>query len=108
MRFTFPQGTVLQPGDVAVVFGGGDVRKFHVPGGAQLFVAEGGLALTNSGDTVTLADSYGNVVDEMTYGSEGGKDRSLTRAEDGNPDSPFVQHPGRGMSPGTKQDGSPF
>ncbi len=108
VRFTFPEGTRLEPGQVAVVFGGGDVNTFNVPGGPLLFVADGGLALTNTGDTVTLADSYGNTVDEMRYGPEGGKDRSLTRAEDGNPDSPFVQHPDPGMSPGTKQDGSSF
>ncbi len=108
VRFTFPEGTTIPAHGVVVVFGGGDSSKFQVAGSPAIFVATEGLALTNSGDSVVLADNYGNEVDRMSYGSEGGRNRSLTRATDGDPEASFILHPDSGMSPGTKQDGSIF
>ncbi len=108
VRFTFPEGTTIPAHGVVVVFGGGDSSKFQVAGSPAIFVATEGLALTNSGDSVVLADNYGNEVDRMSYGSEGGRNRSLTRATDGDPEASFILHPDSGMSPGTKQDGADF
>ncbi len=108
IRFVFPQGAVLPAGKALVVFGGGDPSQFQVTETAQVFVAPEGLALNNSGDTVTLGDENGNTIDMMTYGSEGGNDRSLTRAVDGDAEANFIPHGGQVFSPGLRQDGSPF
>ena len=108
IRFTFPAGTTLAAGSVAVIFGGGDVGSFSVATTGTLFAADAGLALTNTGDSVILADADGNVVDQMTYGSEGGQDRSLTRAVDADPEATFIAHPDVAFSPGFKSDGSEF
>lgn len=108
VRFTFPAGTTLAAGAVAVVFGGGDVGSFSVATTGEVFASDAGLGLTNTGDSVTLADVEGNVVDQMTYGSEGGHDRSLTRAVDGDPEATFIAHPDIEFSPGFKSDGSDF
>ena len=116
VRHTFASGTVIPPREAAVVFGGGTpTGDFgHAAANGLVFTAStGGLSLNNSGDTVTLKDDLGTVVQSVTYGSEGGHDVSLTR----NPDmsnSPLVQHTtvstgGARFSPGTwATDGQPF
>jgi hypothetical protein len=55
------------------------------------FGAEDHLGLNNTGDSVDLLIS-GEVVDSHTYGGEGGKQQSLTRAEQLDSASPWVQH----------------
>ncbi len=108
VRFTFPAGASLAPGAVLVVFGGGDVGSFSVATTGELFACDAGLGLTNTGDTVTIADADGNVVDQVTYGSEGGNDRSITRAVDGDPEATFIAHPDIEFSPGFKSTGEDF
>ncbi len=107
-RFTFPGGVTIKPGEVVVVFGGGDRDRFSGFQGIQVFTASNGLGLSNKGDIVTIRDQKGNVVDQVVYGAEGGKNRSLTRSEDGQPDSTMVPHPNTPFSPGKKADGSDF
>lgn len=108
IRFTFPMGTLIRPHKAVVIFGGGDRSQILLATDAQYFLADDGLALTNSGDTVTVADDRGNTIDAMTYGSEGGDDRSLTRATDGDPEATFVLHTNGPFSVGLRQDGSMF
>jgi hypothetical protein len=108
VRFTFPEGTVLNPGKGVVVFGGGDPSQIMIETSAPIFVASGGLALTNTGDTVVVADARGNELDSMTYGDGECEDRALTRAVDGDPEASFVPHTNTRFSPGLEQDGSPF
>jgi hypothetical protein len=55
------------------------------------FGSEDHLGLNNTGDSVDLLIS-GEVVDAHTYGGEGGKQQSLTRAEQLDSASPWVQH----------------
>jgi hypothetical protein len=83
-RYQFPADTVLEPGDHAAVFGGGEVEAFTgLPESAEVLAAESGLYLNNRGDTVTLVDHNGEKVDAVDYGTEGGEDVALVRTDDG-------------------------
>ena len=110
-RFVFPAGTELLPGRALLVFGGGNaatVRDFASDTGAVLLLGDG-LGFNNDGDTITLYRQDGTASDSFTYGSEGGKNVSLTRTVDGDMDAAFVPHPGDlPFSPGTRHDGSHF
>lgn len=108
-RHVFTDGTVLKADCAIVVFGGGSIGGLG--GTAQYqFSQDFGLSLNNSGDTVTVTDSSGNLVAEVPYGSEGGNGESLTRDPDIT--GPFVRHSGASgsdgtlFSPGTRIDGS--
>jgi len=116
VRHTFAAGTVVPAREAAVVFGGGSPTGDFGNAGANGLVATastGTLALNNSGDTVTLRDDLGNLVQSVTYGSEGGKDQSLTRSP-AYSNSPLVQHTdvaggNNRWSPGTwAEDGGAF
>jgi len=104
-RHTFALGTVIAPGGVLVVLGGG-ASTLPVPA-----VITTGLFLNNDGDAVRIRDRNGLLVAERTYGVEGGRDRSLVHAIDGDPTSPIVAHTSlatAAASPGTRSNGGPF
>jgi len=120
-RHTFADGTVLQPGKAAVVFGGGDAPD--ATDGAVFFTANAedpalpfGLSLNNDGDAVKLLDADGKLVAEFNYGGDTGVepafDESLTRSPDLTGE--FVPHSqaagaaGAIFSPGAKADGTTF
>jgi len=109
INYTFPSGSILPAGSSIIVFGGGSPADNF--GGALLQTANN-LGLTNSGGEITLLDGSGNVIQEITYGSEAGNGQSLTR--DPEIDGAFVLHSnatnsaGALFSPGTHVDGSPF
>lgn len=100
---------MLLPGEAIVVFGGGTPTGFAM---RTYTASTGSLSLNNSGDQITLRNPSGNVVDNHTYGAEGGDNQSLTR--DPNIPGNFVKHSlaigsaGALFSPGTKIDGSSF
>lgn len=75
-RHVFGQGTLIGPFGVFVVFGGG-APVF--PDGIFNTASSGGLGLNNTGDIVTLYDAQGLLIDQVIYGSDGGKDQSLVR-----------------------------
>lgn len=108
LRVTLPAGTVLAPGEVLVVFGGGTPRE--IGPGVHVFAA-GWMQLNNDGDTVTIRDAGGALLAEVTFGVEAGQDQSLVRATDGDPAAAFVLHGTVGVgpaSPGRRSDGSAF
>jgi uncharacterized protein (TIGR03437 family) len=119
-RFTFPAGTSLPAGESAVIFGGGTFNPTDpVFGCAQIFKAtsaSSGLSLTNSGLTILVRDSAGNLITQFSYGGstgpDGGASQSLTRSPDIT--GSFVLHTaalnanGRKFSPGLRIDGTPF
>jgi hypothetical protein len=81
--------------------------------GSALVVGGGALGLSNDGDTVTLADAGGGLVDRVVYGSAlSGRDGvSMTRASEGDAASAMVLHDqvsALAASPGLRRDGSPF
>jgi len=111
LRHTFAAGTVIQPGQAIVVFGGGTPTG-SFSGATVVTASSGSLSLNNSGDTITLADDMGTTITQVVYGSEGGANQSLTRDPDGT--GSFAQHStvtganGALFSPGSQIDGSAF
>jgi hypothetical protein len=111
VRFTFPPGTRVPPGEAVVVFGGGSPAGPF--GNALVFAASGsaGLSLTNSGDSIIIKNGT-QIIDSLTYGSsEGSADQSITRSPDIT--GGFVKHSQAAgsiglFSPGTRVDGRPF
>jgi len=115
VRHTFPAGTVLATGDVIVVFGGGTPTGLF--GGSAVDTASTGtLGLNNAGDTITLADSAGTMIDSVVYGGttglNGNNNESLVRVPETT--GAFVLHStdplsgGAAQSPGTGRDGIAF
>ncbi|MBI5501123.1 MAG: lamin tail domain-containing protein [Deltaproteobacteria bacterium] len=122
VRHTFSAGTSLDAGGVIVVFGGGS-PSCTWPSGVQVVTAgDGQLGLNNTGDTLTVAVGAGAsavTLQRTTFGSEGGRDTSLTLSPDltdtnVDPAIPggFVAHTtadtadASPFSPGTRIDGS--
>ncbi len=117
VRHLFAAGTLVPPFEAVVVFGGG------TPTGAfgnaadnhMVFKAStGGLSLNNGGDTITLRDASGQVVQEIQFGTkEGGAGQSINRDPDGDGAS-FMLHTSvaadvsRLFSPGARADGQSF
>ncbi|MBT1450040.1 ExeM/NucH family extracellular endonuclease [Glaciecola sp. XM2] len=110
VRHVFPAESIVEPGCAVVVFGGG--TPVGLFGGALVQTASGGsVGLNNGGDSIVL--SNGAISIDTSYGSEGGRNESLTL----NPDitgEGFAQHSsieqanGALFSPGTRIDGSTF
>ena len=102
---------VLDCNQVVVVFGGGINARWP---DNWFLASSGGLSLNNSGDTITIRSSTTALgsVESHTYGTEGGRDESMTRSPDLLRDARFVAHsslpPGKLFSPGTRSDGNPF
>jgi flavodoxin len=68
-QYTFPTDTFIPAKGSVVVFGGGDPGTYTgFFGGAVVFSA-GSLSLNNSGDSPTLKDDSGSIIDETTYNS---------------------------------------
>jgi hypothetical protein len=109
IRFTFPADTRLEPGCGLVIFGGGNPSGDF--GGSQVLTA-GYLGLNNAGDRIQVQDRNHQLQLEVSYGSEGGRNQSLTR----NPDlsGSFTLHGdipaanGALFSPGSGLNGAPF
>jgi hypothetical protein len=108
-RHIFPSGSIVSPGKVILIFGGGTPTGSF--GNATLQTASSGsLNMTNSDDFITIKAADGTVL--LTYDVEAlsnNPDESYTR----NPDltGSFEQHNDNTpllFSPGTKIDASPF
>jgi hypothetical protein len=107
-RHVFASGTTLAPGSALVVYG----RASAIPSDLDNAIAasSGALGLSNSGDTLTLADDAGQAVDGLSYGSTS-DGVSFNRNPDATVDAAWVQHTEVSTapsSPGTRADGTPF
>lgn len=87
--YTISDGTGVQhtfgaisipAGGSVVVFGGGSPTG--IAGITDITGTASGLALNNSGDTITLKNSEGAVITTYAYGSEGNNDQSIGRNDD--------------------------
>ena len=112
LRHTFAANTVVPAREAVVVFGGGTPTGDFgnaTANGLVFTASSGGLGLNNSGDTVTLKDDQGAVVQAVTYNGAGGDNQSLVRDPDWS-NAPLVKHSqatgtsGRLFSPGTRLD----
>lgn len=113
-RHIFPDGTIIPPHGVYVLFGGG--MPMGTFGGAQVGVSTtGNMNLSNASDIITILDLQDNVVltfDSSTQGAgiDFGADQSVTRSPD--IDGGFDLHTNANgallFSPGTRTDGSSF
>ncbi len=106
VRVTLPADLVLAPGEVLVVTGGAapTIAGVRTAGSA-------GLYLNNDGDEVTVRAAGGAILARASYRAEGGRDQSLTRQRDGDPDAPLVGHrtvATAPASPGRRRDGGRF
>lgn len=104
VRHIFASTSMIPGFGFFVVFGGGTPQGF-----ADVAIASSGtLSLNNAGDTLTLRNAAGQVIDLFTYGPEGGMDVSLTRFPDAA--GPVVKHTtvsAQPFSPGTTVQGDP-
>ncbi|SEU40198.1 Metal-dependent hydrolase, endonuclease/exonuclease/phosphatase family [Myxococcus fulvus] len=111
VRHTFPSGTTVPAGGVIVVFGG----AAGIPSGTPNAVgaSTGTLGLSNSGDTVTVKNASGTVVDTAVLSSamSGTDGVSANRSPDLGSAATFVLHTslsGLTSSPGRRASGAAF
>lgn len=100
---TFTEGSVLQPGQAAVITGSGieEGNSFYC---SMRFTASGNLALPDDGGTLLLRDADGDVVQEIVLQSAAGNSYTYDATTDS-----FISHPGGdNASPGTRSDGNAF
>ena len=102
------EGTVIEPGDGVVVFDEGD----HSAIAKAIVSSTGSLSLNNTGDTLSLVDASGAVIDRVAY-STSRSGTAWNRREDRAKDAPFTWHGDvpdavDARSPGTRVDGNPF
>jgi Calx-beta domain/Lamin Tail Domain/WD40-like Beta Propeller Repeat len=120
-RFTFPSGTSLPAGQSLVVFGGGGPAfnpNDEIFGCAQVLKisSSSGLSLTNTGLTILIRDTAGNLITQFSYGGSTGLDGNASQSLTRSPDitGSFVLHTAalnannRRFSPGLRTDGTPF
>ncbi|MGE6757984.1 lamin tail domain-containing protein [Corallococcus interemptor] len=111
VRHTFASGTTVAAGKAVVVFGG----AAGIPSGTVGAVAAstGMLNLGNSGDSVTVKNNTGTVVDTATFASSlsGTDGVSANRSPDTSSTGSFVLHTGVSSltsSPGKRASGAAF
>lgn len=110
-RFTFPAGTILQPGRAIVVFGGGNPTGTF--GGSTVLTCPPGstLSLQNAGEQILVRGANGRTL--LVFNSDALSDNpneAYTRSPDIT--GGFLQHSsavaGRLFSPGTRLTGTSF
>ncbi|MEY4582567.1 MAG: hypothetical protein RL701_7270 [Pseudomonadota bacterium] len=92
LRHMFPEGSQLAAGSALTVFGASSATPTSAT--AATPASTGALSLSNSGDTVSLRDASGTVVQSYAYTSSQVNDDgvSLNRNPDGSATGLFVKH----------------
>lgn len=116
VRHTFAANTVVPAREAVVVFGAGTPTGAFgnaAANGLVFTASSGGLSLNNTGDTVTVADAFAQIVQQAVYGSAANNDQSLTRDPDLT-NTTLVKHTlaagsgGARFSPGATNGGAGF
>ncbi len=97
-RHLFPTNSLIPAYKFFVVFGGGDPQ---LPGINFQTASTGTLSLNNTLDSIFLYDSWGSLIDSVTFGAEGNLDSSLTRYPDGEGQD-FLLHTSLSQANGAK------
>jgi len=123
-RHRFPEGFTLEPGQVMVIFGGGEPsEELEESAPDTLFLISDsedpafnlGLNLDDAGDRLRMLDANGDEIFLFAYGDgclegdeclEALQDRAYSRVPDLSGE--FLPHPGVIFSPGTQSDGEQF
>ncbi|MDD8042480.1 MAG: lamin tail domain-containing protein [Verrucomicrobiota bacterium] len=112
LRHTFPQGSVLAPGQAMLLFGGGDEAGIKVPDGVLFQTASSGsLSLNNTGETVILRTVDGaTLLTLKLVKGKAQKGESLVRSPELEGEfTPSTQVASAMASPGCRCDGvTPF
>lgn len=110
-KHVFPTGTIVQPNQAIVVFGGGTPTGNF--GSSLVFTASTStLSINNSNETMSLLNDSDVVIASEAFGSDTGDNQSVTR--DSDLIGSFVKHSvatgssGSLFSPGTKINGTAF
>ncbi|WP_232293440.1 lamin tail domain-containing protein [Stigmatella aurantiaca] len=113
VRHTFASGTVLAPGKALVVFGAASGIPLCSCTSNAVAATTGSLSLGNTGDTVTVKNAAGTVIDTFTYSSAlaAADGVSMNHSPDAQPVGSFVLH--NTLSPlsasaGKRANGSSF
>ena len=88
IRHVFGSNSLVDPLSAFVVFAGGApaFEGFHWQTSST-----DNLGLNNDGDTVSLFDAAGNLIDRVVYGLEAGNDQSIVRSVEGT-ESGWIKH----------------
>ena len=112
LRSNFYEGDILAKRSAVIVYGGRLSGSEPMLGEGVLALpateSSNGLGLNNSGDTITLRNADGFVIDRIKFGKAPARG-SLTRLP--GPSAPFMAHSGiagKGISPGAWPSGAPF
>ncbi len=111
VRHVFPAGTILPAGEAIVVFSGASAMPLELP--TAQAASTGQLALSNGGDTISLTNAVGDIVDGLSFNStlSGTDGVSMNREVDLSASAVFVLHTqisGRMSSAGRRADGTMF
>lgn len=87
-RHVFDAGSVIAANSPFVVFGGGDQDLMPAH---WTTASAGSLYLNNGGDSISLFDAQGQIVDAIIYGAEAGYNQSITRSPEGEK-SAWIKH----------------
>ncbi len=113
LRSNFYEGDVLAKRGAVIVYGGRSSGSEPVFGDDVLALpateSTSGLGLNNSGDTITLRNADGHVIDRIQFGSTSKNKGSMTRHPGLN--GAWLDHgsvASKGVSPGAWPSGTPF
>lgn len=92
LRHQFPDNTIIQPNQLLVVFGGGDISADFGEAVVQK-ASTNRLSLANGGDRIILRDSLNNIAYFHEFGLEGGQNQSIVFCSNlGDTDGPKTLH----------------
>jgi hypothetical protein len=78
VRHVFPHGTVIPPGEIFIVFGGGNPNLPET--NAQIYLSSSGtLSLNNTHERVSLLTYDSTLIASHTWETEGNQDQSIVR-----------------------------
>jgi len=111
LRHQFPDSTIIQPNQLLLIFGGGEIENDFEEAIIIQKASSGRLSLTNTGDRIMLRDSLQNILLLHDYGATANNDQAMVLCPI-EKEGTFANHTaigaGSSFSPGTLHDCIPF